>query len=130
MSSKKQEMDLFQEKSAAQSHAPLADRMRPSTLKEFIGQESILGAGTVLRRAIETGEVGSAIFWGPPGTGKTTLARIIANTTKAQFISLNAVLSGVKNIRESIAEAVRFRQEFQSRTILFIDEVFIGSLSI
>lgn len=118
-------MDLFDYSLEAQlkEGAPLADRMRPRTLDEFIGQSHILSTGRLLRRAIQADQLSSLIFYGPPGTGKTTLARIIANTTKAEFISLNAVLSGVKNIRESIAEAERFRKEYRRKTILFIDEV-------
>jgi len=118
-------LDLFDYSLEAQlkEGAPLADRMRPRTLDEFIGQSHILSTGRLLRRAIQADQLSSLIFYGPPGTGKTTLARIIANTTKAEFISLNAVLSGVKNIRESIAEAERFRKEYRRKTILFIDEV-------
>lgn len=118
-------MDIFSyslEKQLKES-APLADRMRPVTLDQYIGQSHILAPGRLLRRAIQADQLSSLIFYGPPGTGKTTLARIIANTTKAQFLSLNAVLSGVKNIRESIEQARRYREEFRCRTILFIDEV-------
>ncbi len=118
-------MDLFDYslKEQTQRDAPLADRMRPRTLDEFAGQSHILSAGRLLRRAIQADQLSSLIFYGPPGTGKTTLAQIIANTTKAQFLSLNAVLSGVKNIRSSIADAETHRKEYQRRTILFIDEV-------
>ena len=104
-------------------NAPLAERMRPTTLDEFFGQAHILAKGRLLRRAIQADQLSSLIFYGPPGTGKTTLARIIANTTKAQFLSINAVLSGVKDIRECIATAKQFREDYQKRTILFVDEV-------
>ncbi|NJK38310.1 MAG: AAA family ATPase [Oscillatoriales cyanobacterium SM2_3_0] len=102
---------------------PLADRMRPQTLEEFVGQDHILAPGRLLWRAIQADQLASLIFYGPPGTGKTTLARIIANTTQAHFIALNAVLSGVKDIRGAIASATRMQQLSQRRTILFIDEV-------
>lgn len=103
--------------------APLAARMRPRYLEEFIGQGHILGEGRLLRRAIQADQLSSLIFYGPPGTGKTTLARVIANSTQAQFIAINAVLSGVKEIREAIAEAQQHRQDCDQRTILFVDEV-------
>jgi putative ATPase len=117
--------DLFdaQAEEARRERAPLADRMRPRTLDEFVGQDHILGEGKLLRRAIEADRVTSVIFYGPPGTGKTTLARIIANTTEAHFTSLNAVLSGVKDIREAIQKATNRLRHHQQRTILFIDEV-------
>ena len=101
---------------------PLAARMRPRTLDEFIGQNHILGPGRLLRRAIEADQLSSLIFYGPPGTGKTTLARVIANSTRANFTALNAVLSGVKDIREAVA-AARDRLRTGRRTILFVDEV-------
>ena len=117
--------DLFdaQAEAARRERAPLADRMRPRTLREFVGQRHILGKGKLLRRAIEADRVTSVLFYGPPGTGKTTLARIIANTTEAHFTSLNAVLSGVKDIREAIQKAKNRLRDVQQRTILFVDEV-------
>jgi putative ATPase len=118
-------MNLFEnhrlERTAAQ--APLADRLRPQNLDEFIGQEHILGQGRLLRRAIQADRLSSLIFYGPPGTGKTTLARIIANTTNAHFIAINAVLAGVKDIREAIDLAQTQRGYHDRRTILFVDEV-------
>lgn len=106
-----------------ESNAPLADRMRPRQLDDFVGQERIIGPGRLLRRAISADQLSSLIFYGPPGSGKTTLARIIANTTKADFITLNAVLSGVKDIREAIEQAKQKLGGYSTRTILFIDEV-------
>jgi putative ATPase len=103
--------------------APLALRMRPETLDEFVGQEDIIGKGRLLRTAIENDTLTSAIFYGPPGTGKTTLAHIIANTTKARFCQLNAVTSGVADIRKVIEEAKKQKQMFGKKTILFIDEI-------
>ncbi|MCC6168181.1 MAG: AAA family ATPase [Caldilineaceae bacterium] len=118
-------MDLFDQahRERQQKSAPLAARMRPRTLDEFIGQEHIIGPGRLLRRAIQADQLGSLIFYGPPGTGKTTLAQVIANTTRAHFIALNAVLSGVKEIREAIAEAQERAKLHGRRTILFVDEV-------
>ncbi|MBN1995212.1 MAG: AAA family ATPase [Anaerolineae bacterium] len=118
-------MDLFEysRQQQLEKEAPLAARMRPRTLDEFIGQEHIVGPGRLLRRAIQADQLSSIIFYGPPGTGKTTLARIIANTTHAHFIALNAVLSGVKDIREAIATAKDKRGMLGQKTILFIDEV-------
>lgn len=113
--------DTFPEKKA-QAYRPLADRMRPQTLADYIGQNHIIGSGKTLSQAIQNQNLHSMVFWGPPGTGKTTLARIIANSVKAHFISLSAVLSGVKDIREAIAQA-RHWQGQGDKTILFVDEV-------
>jgi putative ATPase len=101
---------------------PLADRMRPRTLDEFVGQEQILGAGKSLRVQIERDDTGSLIFWGPPGVGKTTLAKIIARMTQADFIEFSAVLAGIKEIKQVMADAERARQ-YGTRTIVFVDEV-------
>ncbi|MGF1521728.1 MAG: AAA family ATPase [Leptolyngbyaceae cyanobacterium] len=118
-------MDLFSHHRDAKitAEAPLAARLRPRTLDEFIGQDAVVGPGRLLRRAIQADQLSSLLFYGPPGTGKTTLAQIIANTTSAHFIALNAVLAGVKDIREAIAQAQDLRGQFGRRTILFIDEV-------
>lgn len=113
--------DLFS--SVPVTQEPLASRMRPRSLDEYIGQDHILGKGRLLRRAIQMDQLSSVIFYGPPGTGKTTLARVIANTTKSHFSSLNAVLSGVKELRDEIAEAKDRRDHWGMRTILFVDEV-------
>src|SRR6267143_896766 len=101
---------------------PLADRMRPRTLDEFVGQEHLVAPGKPLRTQIERDDTGSLIFWGPPGTGKTTLAQIIAHMTKAEFIEFSAVLVGIKEIKQVMAEAERGRQ-YGTRTIVFIDEI-------
>ena len=115
-------MNLFEE-AAGKDDEPLAARMRPRTLDEYIGQEHILGKGRLLRRAIQADQLSSVIFYGPPGTGKTTLARVIANTTKSHFSTLNAVLSGVKELRTEIDAAKTRHELYGTRTILFIDEV-------
>jgi putative ATPase len=118
-------MDLFdrQYQQLRDRDAPLAARMRPRSLSEFVGQEEIVGPGRLLRRAIQADQLTSLIFYGAPGTGKTTLAQIIANTTKAKFIAINAVLAGVKDIREAVETAKDLLGKYGQRTILFIDEV-------
>ena len=118
-------MDLFEKarQDQVEREAPLAARMRPRTLDEFVGQEHVVGPGRLLRRAIHADQISSLIFYGPPGTGKTTLARIIANTTHSQFVTLNAVLAGVAQLREVVADARERRNLYGRRTILFVDEV-------
>ena len=118
-------MNLFDQhrQQVAETESPLAARMRPRSLEEFIGQDHMIGPGRLLRRAIQADQLSSIIFSGPPGTGKTTLARIIANTTRAHFIAINAVLSGVKEIRAAIETALELRTKHSQRTILFVDEV-------
>lgn len=105
-----------------QNSLPLAARLRPRSLSEFAGQRHLLGEGKVLRRIIESDNVGSMIFWGPPGVGKTTLARIIANRTKANFIDFSAVTSGIKEIKQVMEQAEKNRR-FGEKTILFVDEI-------
>src|SRR5438552_5295470 len=116
--------DLFRSAASRDPRVvPLAERMRPRSLDEVVGQKHILGPNTLLREAIETDQVPSLILWGPPGTGKTTLARVIASVTRSDLVALSAVESGIKDIREAVAQAERRLAETRQRTLLFIDEI-------
>lgn len=117
--------DLFSSKLAQDlaHEAPLADRLRPTTLEDFFGQESAVGKGTILRRSIENDELFSILFWGPPGTGKTTLARIIAQLTKSFYVQLSAVTSGKADLTRIVREAEERRKFHSQRTVLFVDEI-------
>ena len=115
--------DLFARDKQSTADRPLADRMRPGRIEDFFGQSHLLAEGKPLRRAIDQGKAHSMIFWGPPGTGKTTLARMIAETTESHFIGLSAVMAGVKDIRAAVADAKEQRQMRDRSTILFLDEV-------
>ncbi|MDP2953401.1 MAG: AAA family ATPase, partial [Chloroflexota bacterium] len=118
-------MNLFEHarKGQVEREAPLAARMRPRTFAELVGQEHIVGEGRVLRRSIEGDSVPSVILWGPPGSGKTTLARIIASTTRSHFAPVSAVAAGVADLRRIVEEAKERRTLHGQRTILFIDEI-------
>jgi putative ATPase len=118
-------MDLFEysRKDQLEKEAPLAVRMRPRTLEEYVGQEHIVGPGKLLRRAIEADRLGSIILWGPPGTGKTSLAAVIANSTQSHFEAISAVTAGVKELRQIIAAAKNRRVMRDQRTILLVDEI-------
>ncbi|MGP8154825.1 MAG: replication-associated recombination protein A [Smithella sp.] len=118
-------LDLFSEGNAGDTKdsAPLAERMRPHSISEYIGQRHLLAEGCLLRRAIEEDKLFSMIFWGPPGSGKTTLARILATETKSKFVSFSAVLSGVKEIRAVIDEAKELLERKKTKMILFVDEI-------
>ena len=125
-------MDMFEQKAEEQrgasfqskdGQAPLATRMRPSNLNEFVGQKHLVGEGRVLRKAIEGGRIPSIILWGPPGSGKTTLANVIANSTQSHFSPVSAVSAGVADLRRIIEDAKSQRKVYQRRTILFIDEI-------
>ncbi len=117
--------DLFDKRleTEVKKEAPLADRMRPENLEDFVGQEEVIGPGTPLRRAIEEDRLVSIILWGPPGSGKTTLARIIAKMTRSHFVSLSAVTSGIPTLKKIIQEAKQRRKYHLQRTILFVDEI-------
>lgn len=118
-------MDLFDyaREMNKEKEAPLAGRMRPTTLDEVVGQSHIIGKDKLLYRAIKADKLSSIIFYGPPGTGKTTLAKVIANTTKANFVQMNATTSGKKEMQEAVRNAKEALGMYQKKTILFIDEI-------
>ncbi len=116
-------MDLFEQKTATSDNTPLAERMRPRSLDEIVGQQHLLGPDKLLRKLIENDKISSIIFWGPPGTGKTTLGRVIANCTSSRFVFFSAVLGSIKEVREIIVEAQHQRAYYQRKTLLFVDEI-------
>lgn len=118
-------MDLFDymREQTMEKESPLAQRLRPMTLEEVVGQQHIIGKDKLLYRAIKADKLSSVIFYGPPGTGKTTLAKVIANSTKAEFIQMNATTSGKKEMQEAVQKAKDNLGMFRKKTILFIDEI-------
>jgi len=118
-------LDLFEfsARKAADASRPLADRMRPGHLDEFVGQKHAVGPGTLIRHAVEQDRIFSMILWGPPGCGKTTLARILAGETSSHFVQFSAVLSGIKQIRSVIEEAGKQQSLYRKKTVLFVDEI-------